>query len=52
MNIVAVCDEGPSLTLLATLFRVNNLEGEGRHVHPVQEFEAEDVFDVLKLFLA
>ena len=38
MNIVAVCDEGPSLTVLATVFRVNSWMGKA-----LQEFVAENV---------
>ena len=39
---VAVWCEGPSLTVLATVFRVNKLEGERKRVLPLQKFEAEN----------
>ena len=43
MSIVAVCGEGLSLTVLATVLRVNMLEGRGGTVLPLQELVAEDV---------
>ena len=51
MNIVTVSDEGPSLTVVATVFRVNEWL-EGRCVLLLQEFEAENDFNVLNLFFA